>query len=131
MSMRRVETIEQLSASVGMKIEIGGELQRSKAGDYLEFHGLQIWCKGGDWEDCFAKRVRIVGHLGRGASPLQDFPVATKDENGGWSQGVVGLKSFQNNLLDFDVGGQEKSTGANKDWCLHVERILIQAKGEL
>ena len=124
MNIRRIETMEQLSEAVGMKIEISGHPKQAKAGVYIEFDGLHIWCRGIEMHDFLAKRVRIVGLLQRGASPLQDFPVATKDHNGAWSQGVTVPASLKSNFLGLEVGTQEQEVEKLEDWLINIDKIV-------
>ena len=88
-SKNRIEVPEQLKDAVGRRVVIDGVAKRSKAGSFLWFRDLQIWCSKEFATAFLGRNVRMVGVLTQGSSPLRTFPTATCDENGAWSQGVL------------------------------------------
>ena len=87
-----VVTNQNLQELNGKKIEIQGKAVRSKAGSFVRLSdGQNVWCmpKNWDWGEFTGKKVKVVGILSEGNSPLDDFPVATQNDKGEWSQGVT------------------------------------------
>ena len=126
----RVEAKEQLQGAVNKTIEIDGVIGQAKAGSFISFGEVKIWIKDQRVETVLGTKVRLVGVLSHGASPLSSFPVATRDENGAWSQGVLSSESFlqldsflpemQNEkpAIQIKVGG---------DWLIRIETISTLA----
>ena len=121
---------EQLKESEGQVVQIEGITQRMKAGSSILFDDIEIWCLGMDWEDS-GKQVRVIGVLSRGGSPQSSFPIATQDENGGWSQGVRGDSSMVNTELESlrpddspttKPSSESPKPTSSADWLLTVEK---------
>ena len=143
-----LKTAEQLLDAVGQLVQVEGVAQRSKAGSFVVFDGVEIWCTQTDWNQKNGMCVRVVGTLSRGSSPLRSFPIATQDENGFWSQGVLGgpdhfmKRTFINDDLE-KLGLSEskslepvsnetpiKSSASNvaRDWLLRLESVVVISK---
>lgn len=136
-----LKCVEQFLDAVDQLVQLEGVAHRAKAGSFVLCEGLQVWCPQTDWHENQGRRVRVVGTLSRGSSPLHSFPTATQDENGAWSQGVLGgPKDFtENNFPNLDLQnlGLSKSTHSGKlpeapkkskssdEWILNVESVVV------
>ncbi|MAA79708.1 MAG: hypothetical protein CL916_10650 [Deltaproteobacteria bacterium] len=81
---------------IDQEILIQGLAERSKAGAFLLVEGEDVWLNNYDWNKQEYKQIVVVkGIIKRGADPLSSFPVAEKDKDGGWSQGVGGFSDVQ------------------------------------
>ena len=128
----RVESKQQLQAAVNKTIEIDGVIRQAKAGSFLSFGALKIWIKDRRVETVLGTKVRLVGVLSQGISPISSFPVATRDENGEWSQGVVSSESFLqlNSFLPEMQNKQSKIKEAvGSGWLIRIETMSVLRQG--
>ena len=87
--MKEISVYAELASVVGERIRVSGVAQNTKATPRLLLDGSKsVDCDGPHWgSGLIGKRVVVEGTLYETSEP--NFPVATQDENGAWSQGVV------------------------------------------
>lgn len=118
MAQKGVNVIQpqDFQAYLGQEITVQGTAFRSKAGVFLVSEGQDIWIVNYDWKaEEYEKKVEVKGILSQGIDPLSAFPVATKDENGSWSQGIGGIGSVE----------LQPKISVSQTWLLEVQSVSI------
>ena len=121
MAQKGVNVIQpqDFQAYLGQEITIQGIALRSKAGVFLVSEGQEIWIVDYDWKaEEYEKKVEVRGKLSQGRDPISAFPVATKDENGAWSQGTGGIGSSE----------LQPKIAVSQTWFLEVQSVSIVEK---
>ena len=97
-----VQENQRIQELIGEKVAVTGVAINYKAGPVLRRSEGDLWGVGEHWRaEVVGKQITVIGILKKGISPMDDFPVATQDENGLWSQGRGGSMT---SLSDIDSG---------------------------
>ena len=93
--MITIQIGQSLEPFVGQKVSVQGQAINAKAGPLLVREHDEIGLLGTHWPtEVVGRDVTVIGIVSKGSMSGANFPVATQDEQGGWSQGVGGISDF-------------------------------------
>ena len=94
--MMLIQIGQSLEPFVGQKVSVQGQAINSKAGPLLRSGNIEIELLGSHWDtETVGRDVIVIGIVIKASSSRANFPVATQDAQGGWSQGVGGVSNLE------------------------------------